>query len=126
MFKLIKIEGARMNVPEPEYLIAGAALSAGQTVSLSGGKLVVNTTAPTHITLGSAKAADEKVPCARIESNQVYEAPISEAPASLNVGDKVTVASDGARVTATTADGIATIVSLEDAKASGDKVTVRF
>ena len=126
MFKLIKIEGARMNVPEPEYLIAGAALSAGQTVALSGGKLAVNTTAPTHITLGSAKAADEKVPCARIESNQIYEAPISDAATSLNVGDKVTVASDAARVTADTTDGIATIVSLEGATVAGDKVTVRF
>ena len=115
-----------MNVPEPEYLIAGAALSAGQTVALSGGKLAVNTTAPTHITLGSAKAADEKVPCARIESNQIYEAPISDAATSLNVGDKVTVASDAARVTADTTDGIATIVSLEGATVAGDKVTVRF
>ena len=115
-----------MNVPEPEYLIAGAVLSAGQAVSLSNGVLVVNASAPTHITLGSAKEARVKVPCARIESNQVYEAPISANPTGLNVGDKVTLGTDGSSVTATKDGGIATIVSLEGAVASGDKVTVRF
>lgn len=126
MFKLIKIEGGRTNVPEPEYLIAGTALSAGQAVSLSSGRLAANATAPTHITLSAAKEEGVKIPCARIEANQVYEAPISEAPTGLNVGDKVTIHSGAVSVTASTEGGIATIVSLEGATASGDKVTVRF
>ena len=126
MFKLIKIENGRMNVPEPEYYLSNAALACGQTVALSGGKLVANTATPTHITLGAAAAANEKVPCVRLESSQVYEVPVSATPTSLAVGDKVTVASGGKEVTATKDGGIATIVSLEDAKAAGDKITVRF
>ena len=126
MFKLIKIENGRMNVPEPEYYLSNAALACGQTVALSGGKLVANTATPTHITLGAASAANEKVPCVRLESSQVYEVPVSATPTSLAVGDKVTVASGGKEVTATKDGGIATIVSLEDAKAAGDKITVRF
>lgn len=126
MFKLIKIENGRMNVPEPEYFVAGADLKAGQAVAVSNGKLAVNATAPTYITLASAKANDAKVPCTRIEPNQVYEVAISAAPSGLYVGDKVTLATDATSVTATKTNGIATIVSLEDAKASGDKVTVRF
>ena len=126
MFKLIKIENGRMNVPEPEYYLSNAALACGQTVALSGGKLVANTAAPTHITLGAASAANEKVPCVRLESSQVYEVPVSATPTSLAVGDKVTVASGGKEVTATKDGGIATIVSLEDAKVAGDKITVRF
>ena len=126
MFKLIKIENGRMNVPEPEYYLSNAALACGQTVALSGGKLVANTATPTHITLGAASAANEKVPCVRLESSQVYEVPVSATPTSLAVGDKVTVASGGKEVTATKDGGIATFVSLEDAKAAGDKITVRF
>lgn len=126
MFKLIKIENGRQNVPEPEYLVAGAsALLAGQAVSLSSGAVVKNTTAPTHITLASAVAGG-KVPCVRIDSDQVYEVAVSASPTNLNVGDKVTLASTGTEVTATKDGGIAIIVSIDDAKVSGDKVTVRF
>lgn len=126
MFKLIKIENGRMNVPEPEYLVAGAALEAGQAVALSGGKLAVNAAAPTHITLASAKANESKVPCVRIEPAQIYEVAISATPSGLYAGDKVTLGTDATTVTATKTNGIATIVSLDGAKASGDKVTVRF
>lgn len=126
MFRLIKIENGRMNVPEPEYFVAGADLKAGQAVAVSGGKLAVNATAPTHITLASAKANETKVPCTRIEPSQVYEVAISALPTGLYVGDKVKLSTDGTTVTATKDGGIATIVSLEGAKASGDKVTVRF
>ena len=126
MFKLIKIENGRMNVPEPEYHVANTALDAGQAVSLSSGKLVKNTSAPTHITLASAKANDKKVPCVRIESAQVYEVPVSAAPTAA-VGAKVALGTDGTSVSgAASESGIATVVSLNGAKASGDKIIVRF
>lgn len=118
MFKLIKIENGRMNVPEPEYHVAGTALKAGQAVSIEGGKLEVNVAAPTHITLASAKANDAKVPCARIEPAQVYEVSV-KTTAPTSVGDKVAIATDGVSVNADSS-GIATVVSL------GDKITVRF
>lgn len=126
MFKLIKIENGRMNVPEPEYHVANAALECGQAVSLSSGELVKNTTAPTHITLASAKANDAKVPCVRIEPAQVYEVPVSATPTA-SVGTKVALGTDGITVAGSASEsGIATVVSLDGAKAAGDKITVRF
>ena len=56
----------------------------------------------------------------------VFAVPVSAAPTSLKVGDKVTVNSDGVQVTATTTNGVATIVSLNGAKAAGDTIIVRF
>lgn len=126
MFRLIKIENGRMNVPEPEYLIANAAVAAGVAVALSSGKIVKSATAPTHITLGAATAADEKVPCVRIDKDQVYEVATSEAISGVNVGDKVTLDTNADKVTKTTQNGIATIVSLEGASEAGDAVLVRF
>ena len=132
MFVLTKIEGGRINVPEPEYLVCSAAVSKGAACTLTSGKLaaiVAGTTEPTYIALAGAKAANETIPACRIEPNQVYEVPISDTPTSLNVGDKVTIEitdSNGCKVTATTTNGVATIVSLNDASVAGDKILVRF
>ena len=126
MFRLVKIENGRMNVPEPEYLIASAAIAEGVAVALTSGKISKSATAPTHITLGAAFAADEKVPCIRLEKNQVYEVPVSVTPSGINVGDKVTLGVNADSVTATKDSGIATIVSLEGAATAEDKILVRF
>ena len=125
MFNLTKIEGGRINVFEPEMLTVGdSALDIGTACVLSSGKLVAATAKPTHITLAKG-AKDAKIPCGRVESNQVFETTFSAAPTGINVGDKVTLES-GKTVTATTTNGVATIVDLLDAKAAGDKVLVRF
>jgi hypothetical protein len=126
MFRLIKIENGRQNVPEPEYLIASAAVGVGVAVALSGGKISKSATAPTHITIGAAAAANDKVPCVRINKEQVYEVATSEAISGVNVGDKVTLDTNADKVTKTTTSGIATIVSLEGASEAGDTVLVRF
>lgn len=131
MFKLIKIENGRQNVPEPEYLEAGTfAISIGQTLQITDGKLAAasGTVKPTFIAMGelSSSATKRILAVCRVESNQVYEAPISAAPTALKVGDKVTISEDGLGVTATTTSGVATIVSLNGATAAGQKVIVRF
>ena len=132
MFKLSKIENARMNVPEPEYLEATAkeAIEIGEALTLAEGKLTKceATTAPTFIAMGSvaADAAKRTVAVCRVEANQVYEVPVTEAPTSLKAGDKVTIHTDGLQVTATTEAGVATVVALNGAAAIGDLITVRF
>jgi hypothetical protein len=133
MFKLIKIENGRQNVPEPEYLevTANVAISIGQTLKITEGKLAAasGTDKPTFIAMGELSAAASKriLAVCRVESNQVYEAPITAAPTALKVGDKVTISTpDGLGVTATTASGVATIVSLNGATDAGQKVIVRF
>lgn len=131
MFFLLKIENARMNVPEPEYYEAAAeAIEVGEALTLSAGKLTKcsGTTKPTHIAMAVKGAADvdRRMPVCRVESNQVYEVPVSEAPTGLVPGAKVTIAADGLQVTATTASGVATIIDVNGAKAAGDKIVVRF
>ena len=127
MFYLAKIENGRMNVPEPEYLEAGAAIACGEALVLTDGKLAKcgATVAPKYIAMSEA-AAGAVVPVCRVESNQVYDVPVSAAPTALKVGDKVTLDSDALGVTATTTSGVATIVSLNGATKAGDIITVRI
>lgn len=129
MFNLLKIEGGRINVHEPEmHTIGGEAetLARGTVCVLTNGLLVAanGTTKPTHITLAKGKSG-ERIPTGRIESNQVYETTVSASPASLVVGAKVQLVA-GTSVDATITDGVATIVDKLDAAASGDIIHVRF
>lgn len=130
MFKLIKIENGRQNVPEPDYLDvkSAEAVTIGEALVLSSGKLTKATGTPQFIAMGevSANDTDRNIAVCRVESNQIFEAPITAAPTSLNVGDKVTLADTGLGVTATTQSGVATIVSLNGAAVAGDKILVRF
>ncbi len=132
MFKLLKIENARMNVPEPVFHEATAdeAISIGEALVLADGKLTkcAATTKPAFIAIGQVGAGDanRKIAVCRIESNQVYEVPVSAAPTALKVGDKVTLHADGLQVTATTANGVVTVEAINGATAAGDTIVVRF
>lgn len=138
MFNLIKINNGRMNVPEPEYLptTASETYSQGEALVLSAGKLTKasGTTKPTHIALTSYVApatGNKEIPVARIEKNMVFEAPVtfSATAATIVLGSKVTIATDGLGTTDVTTSGVATIVdtlSANDNKATGDKVLVIF
>ena len=128
MFKLIKIEGGRINVYEPQILPVGAAaVKSGEALVLASGKLVKcdATVVPTFIALADAAASTE-VAVGRVESNQLYEVNMSAAPTSLKIGNKVTLGDDGITVTATTTSGVAEIVDLNGATAIGDTLVVRF
>lgn len=132
MFKLLKIENARENVPSPVFLdvTANEAVAMGEALVLSGGTLTKcgATVAPTHIAMAAlaADAAKRTIPVARVASNQIYEVPVSAAPTSLKVGDKVTLHTDGLQVTATTTSGVVTVENLNGATAAGDKIIVRI
>ena len=128
MFSLRKIEGGRINVFEPQYLTVGAtAVSTGEALVLTDGKLVKcgATAKPAFIALADGDANAE-IAVGRVESNQIYEVPVSAAPTALTVGSKVTLGADGLTVTATTTSGVAEIVDLNGATASGDIIVVRF
>lgn len=127
MFYLTKIENSRMPVPEPEYLDVGtSAIKAGATLALSSGKLVVNTTAPTHIAAADYAANATTVPVYRITKDQIYEVPCSATPSAFTAGTKLALKSDGLEVGAASDSGLVTIVSVNGAKAIGDTVLVRF
>lgn len=75
MFILRKIEGGRINVYEPQMLIAGGNINVGQALVFNAdGNVEASksaTTTPTFIALADAKSGEE-VACGRVESNQIY------------------------------------------------------
>ena len=107
-----------------EYVPAGANLGVGILVKYSSGVLVAASTDPEYVTLGSAKSG-ELIPVKRILEDEIYETTFNASASSLHLGDKVTVASNGDQVTATTTNGIFEIVAM-DGTSSGSKVRGLF
>ena len=132
MFRLIKIENARINVPEPVFheVTASEAVQLGEALVLTSGKLTKcgATAKPEFIAMAdcAADAAKRLIPVARVEANQLYEVPVTAAPTSLVEGNKVTLHTDGMQVTATTTSGVVTVESLNGAAAAGDTIVVRI
>lgn len=114
-----------------EYLPASAITpKVGMALTQSSGNLALasGTTKPTYISMreqGTALTAGDLIPVVRVQPDVVWETELSAAGTSLKIGQKVTIATDGLRVTATTTDGIAEIVEILGT-AIGDKVRVRF
>lgn len=126
MFKLIRYENASINVPEPVYHQADGTIVIGEALVLNAGKLTKcgATTKPTHIAMGDS--IDGKVAACLVNPNMVFEVPVTEAPTSLVVGNKVTLSTDGLGVTATTTSGVVTIESLNGATKANDTIVVRI
>ena len=82
------------------------------------------TARPEYIGAGPQDEND-MVPVIRVQDYQVWRTQLSAAGTSLKPGNKVTLETDGLRVTATTASGVAAIVAIEGT-AVGDGVRVRF
>lgn len=121
MFLLRKVENGRINVAEPEYYPAGStAITQGEALVLSAGKLVVcdATATPKFISIAAASASAASVPVLPITPSMLFEADASASLASAVVGTKVTMTATGDKITATTTNGVATIVTvLADKKA---------
>ena len=115
--------------PPFEYLPASAmSVELGMALDFTSGKLTKasGTTVPKYFSLVTKTCADgEIIPVQKLEKGVDYETAASVAIADTLIGAKVTIATDGLRVTATATDGIAQIVSVSGNKA-GDKVVVRF
>jgi hypothetical protein len=118
-------------IPGFEYLPAAAITpKVGMALVANSGNLAVatGTTQPTYISMAdrdSAVATGDLIPVVRVQPDMIFEVPLSAAGTSLKVGQKVTIATDGLQVTATTTDGVAEIVEILGT-AAGDKVRVRF
>ena len=134
MFKLTRIQNAGSNVPETLWLPVGASASyvCGEAVHITAGAATAcaATDKPTHIIAERDGGGSEKgILAYRITPDMLFDAPISAAPSSLAVGDKVTLTVTSGHaigVTATTTGGVATVEDLCGASAAGDTVTVRF
>lgn len=134
MFKLIKMPGSRINVPEPEKLTLSTPLSAnaGAPIAVTGGvaTLLSDTTTalPTHILL--RKANDEKEVLAfRVTPGMIFEVPASAAPTGMTTGTEYLLSPDGGQVSATAASSSkrgAVLINKSGALAAGDSLLVSF
>lgn len=102
----------------------------GMLMKLDSGKLAKasGSDVPEFICIeekSAAVTAGDPVTVVRVEPDTDYETVFSAAATGLGPGDKVTIATDGLRVTGTTTNGVAEIVYTEGT-ASGDTVIVRF
>lgn len=133
MFRLVKIRNGRGNQPEPEKLGATASetYTLGEALVLSDGALTKcgATAKPTYIA-GEDYTAPEsgarRVTAYPVSGDMIFEVPLTAAPTSLTAGSVVTLSADALGVTATTTSGVATVVDLTGAAASGDRILVRF
>lgn len=119
------------HVPAWEYLPASAITpKVGMALTMSSGKLALasGTTVPKYICMterASALTAGDIIPVIAVTDDIVFGTENSAALTEAAIGTKVTLATDGLRVTATATDGVAEIVGLEGT-AIGSVVKVRF
>ena len=135
-FKIYSTDDNR--VPGIEYLPASAitpkvGMALTQTtgqLALATGQLALATgaTAPTYISMcekdGECTAGDI-IPVIRVGKDMILETTFAAAATSIKLGDKVTLHTDGLQVTATTDNGVAEVVYMDDT-ASGSMCRVRF
>lgn len=114
-----------------EYLAAtNITPKKGLALYFSSGLLALcsGTNKPEYICMceGPQLTSGDVIPVLRVLPDRVFETAWSTSGAAINVGQKVTIASDGLRVTATTTSGVAEVVAKEDTAAENDTVYVRF
>ena len=102
----------------------GCALKYGSSTGTA--ELATGTTKPEYIYTGKdiTAAAGDKLSVIPVFPEYEFETSLSAAGTSLKEGQKVTVASDALRVTATTTSGVFQL--LEPGKASGAYIRGRF
>lgn len=128
-FLIHSVEGGY--IPSWEYLPAGAITPVvGMSLHQNAGNLALasGTTNPTFISMTEREAAltaGDIIPVVRISEDIIWETEWSAAATAVKQGQKVTIAADGLRVTATTTGGVAEVVDM-DGTAIGDKVRVRL
>ena len=109
---------------------AAIELEPGMALQLTDGllQMATGTDKPTHICQyysgGEAVEEGTIVAVTRVLDDVVFETTSSVDMSTVNIGDRVTIAADGLRVTATTG-GYAEVLYIEDTDAGG-AVRVRF
>lgn len=125
MFKLQRKGSAATEAVEYIEGTAAEAIAIGEVLKLSSGKLTKasGTDVPEFVALGAGTGTI--IPVKRIYEDEVYQTTLSASGASLYIGNKVTIASDGLRATATTDSGVFEITEFLGT-GSGDKVNGMF
>lgn len=134
MFKFLR-NNANSNMPAIKMMptTASTAYAVGDALALASGALVkaTGTTKPEFICAAKYTAPAtgmEDIAVYPVYETQEWETELAVAPessAALAVGDKVTIHTDGAQVTATKTGGVAKIVSISG-QTVGSAVVVKF
>ena len=101
----------------------------GEALKLASGKVTLcsGAVAPSHVCVGPVDD-NGVVPCVEVQKYMEFETTLGVAPtdsATVGVGDKVTLHTDGMQVTATKAGGVAEVTGI-DGQTVGSRVTVKF
>ena len=133
MFKLIKILNSGSNVPETVNMTyGGIGGKKGAPLSLYEGNVCecAETEMPKYVALKDPQDFDSQLMCYRITPDMVFETTITGTPSDSLLGQKVTLyKNDGCIVTGVTDNtnsGVATVIALNGARKSGDKISVSF
>lgn len=119
------------NTPPIVYMqpTDGETYQVGEALKLASGKVTLcsGAVAPSHVCVGPV---DENgvVPCVEVQKYMEFETTLGVAPAdsaTVGVGDKVTLHTDGMQVTATKTSGVAEVTGI-DGQTVGSRVTVKF
>lgn len=105
------------------------AYQVGEALKLASGKVTLcsGAVAPSHVCVGPVDD-NGVVPCVEVQKYMEFETTLGVAPtdsATVGVGDKVTLHTDGMQVTATKTSGVAEVTGI-DGQTVGSRVTVKF
>ena len=126
MLKLLRIDNARMNVPEPEYFTAGGEIKLGDLCKSENGKIMyANSEADLKelVALSDAKEGDTVAVC-RLTNNQVWEATFDNSLNTAKIENGATVNFDNNSICGSGDEAV--IVDTNGATGKGDTVYVRF
>lgn len=119
------------NTPPIVYMqpTDGETYQVGEALKLASGKVTLcsGAVAPSHVCVGPIDD-NGVVPCVEVQKYMEFETTLGVAPAdsaTVGVGDKVTLHTDGMQVTATKTGGVAEITGI-DGQTVGSRVTVKF
>lgn len=119
------------NTPPIVYMqpTDGETYQVGEALKLASGKVTLcsGAVAPSHVCVGPIDD-NGVVPCVEVQKYMEFETTLGVAPtdsATVGVGDKVTLHTDGMQVTATKTGGVAEVTSI-DGQTVGSRVTVKF
>lgn len=122
---MIKLYKTQHEYDTCEFDNGALVIGAGVGVTLTAGKLAASAT-PDYVTLQPCDANETRCLVHEIRKDELYSTILSANGASLNVGDAVTLTTDG-KATATKTDGVFKIEEFKDAtKAAGTVVVGRF
>lgn len=119
------------NTPPIVYMqpTDGETYQVGEALKLASGKVTLcsGAVAPSHVCVGPIDD-NGVVPCVEVQKYMEFETTLGVAPAdsaTIGVGDKVTLHTDGMQVTATKTSGVAEVTGI-DGQTVGSRVTVKF